>query len=66
MIRFQLNEKEEKEAREFMNKHKPCLVPTTIGGGFSFIFSPTSVGYSVIIKCDICGETLNVTDYDSW
>lgn len=33
---------------------------------FSYIISPTCIGESLSIRCNYCGETLDITDYDSW
>jgi hypothetical protein len=49
-----------------MEEHKKCHIPTTIGGQFSYIFTPTSVGVGVSIKCNCCGEEENITDYGCW
>lgn len=62
---FDLNEVEKSRAEEFKKIHKKCYRPTAIGGQFSYIFTPTSVGTAVSIKC-ICGEQENITDYDIW
>lgn len=64
---FELSEIESEEAKNFMEKHySSCYVPTTIGGMFSYIITPTGVGYSIEIRCNICGEIIDVTDYGSW
>ena len=36
-----------------------------IGGGFTYTFTPTSIGVIVKIKC-YCGAGCDLTDYDSW
>jgi hypothetical protein len=60
--------KEYKQIQAFKEKHKNCIRknPTTIGGGFSYIFTPTGIGTAVSIKCNICNEDENCTDYDCW
>lgn len=35
-----------------------------IGGGFSFVFSPSSIGTFTTYRCR-CGEEYNFTDYSS-
>ena len=37
-----------------------------IGGQFSFIFTPTSIGVAVQAKDALTGETLELTDYSDW
>ena len=64
---FELSELESEEAKKFMKEHySSCNQPTTIGGLFSYIITPTSIGYSISVRCNVCGETLDVTDYGSW
>ena len=65
-MKFELNDLEEEKAKEFKEKHKDCFVQSTIGGQFSYIFTPTGIGYGISIKCEICGEFEDITDYGSW
>lgn len=37
-----------------------------IGGGFSFTFTPTSIGSITTVKYSLTGEELDITDYDSF
>ena len=67
MIEFKLNEKEEVAANEFMKKHRhPKVNKGAIGGHLNYIFTPTSIGNACTIRCSICGEKENITDYNSW
>jgi len=36
-----------------------------IGGRLSFRFIPTGLGTSVVVEC-ICGEKINLTNFDEW
>lgn len=36
-----------------------------VGGCFSFVFTPTSIGCIEVIKC-ADGTELDLTDYDNW
>lgn len=36
------------------------------GGNLQYIFTPTSIGVSVVVKNVYLDEALDVTDYDSW
>ena len=67
MMVFKLNDKEEAAAEEFMQQHRhPEINKGAIGGHMEFIFTPTSIGDACSIRCDICGEEKNITDYDCW
>lgn len=37
-----------------------------IGGGLSYIFTPTSIGTSVRVKSAFTNNELDVTDYGEW
>lgn len=67
-VKFELSEKEEKLAEKFEKKHLNCAKehPSTIGGAISYCFTRTGVGVSVVVKCNICNEIEDITDYDSW
>lgn len=60
---FKLNKKEKDKAEEFMKKHKSCRCN---GEYFSYIFTPTGIGYSIEIRCNSCNEVLDITDYSAW
>ena len=67
MNEFHLNEEEAKLAREFEREHwHPKVNKGAIGGHISYTFTPTSLGNSIVMKCNICGQTKNITDYGSW
>ena len=67
MIEFKLNEKENKKKKKFLQEHRhPEIYKGAIGGHMNFIFTPTSIGDTCIIKCTICNTEKNITDYDSW
>ena len=62
-MNFIINDKQEKLVKEFKQKHKECLKKKL---GIAYCFTPCSIGNSVSIKCNGCGETKNITDYDNW
>lgn len=67
MIKFELNDKEEKLYNEFCTKHiHKDVNKGAIGGHISITFTLTSIGDGKSIKCGICGEEQNITDYDVW
>ena len=45
---------------------KPLIKFGPYPNHFSYIIDPTGIGYGVSIKCNYCGETLDITDYDTW
>ena len=65
---FKLCETEQVYAQNFIKEHSICLKqhPSTIGGGISYIFTPTGVGTIVEIQCNICGTKTDISDYDKW
>lgn len=67
MLKFELNDKEEKLYNEFCTKHMHKNVNKgAIGGHISIRFVLTSVGDGKLIKCGICGKEQDITDYDVW
>ena len=67
MTEFKLSEKEAKAAEEFEKQHShPNTYKGAIGGHMEYIFTHTSIGNACTVKCSICGESKNITDYDIW
>lgn len=67
MIEFKLNEKENECAEKFIRKHRhPETYKGSIGGHLQYVFTPTSVGVACAIKCKVCRDVENITDYSSW
>lgn len=67
MIEFKLSEKENELAEKFLQEHiHPEIYKGAIGGHINFIFTPTSIGDAVSIKCNICDTIKNITDYNNW
>jgi hypothetical protein len=70
-MKFELTEGENEQAREWIAKHTPTcpnvedLETTAIGGCWTYMFTPTSIGTVVKVKC-ACGEMQDVTDYKEW
>ena len=62
---FELNDSEEKLYNEFCEKHKHKDVNKgAIGGNISIKFTVTSIGDMPTVRCGVCGEEKNITDYD--
>lgn len=68
MVKFELSDKEESQARTFQEEQtsKQASSFSPIGGRFSYIITPTSVGHLVVIKDNQIGDEKNITEYDSW
>jgi len=49
-------------------KHIKChkRYAGAIGGQYSYEFTPTSIGTVFKIKCSICNNELNLTNYENW
>ena len=74
-FRFELDDKETEEARKFMAEHnhseelrkkKGNPFFSTLGQQFSFEFIPGGLGDEVVIKCNHCKETKDITNIDNW
>lgn len=61
-----LSPNEYKNIKEFKLKHCSCKKKHGLAGHYSYIFTPTGIGYVLEIKCNRCGEIKNITDYDNW
>lgn len=61
---FELNDTEYQRAVEFEKRHRHYS--GAIGGHMSIEFSLTSIGCAKKVKCSICNESENITDYFEW
>ena len=70
MKRFEISDKQEEKIKEFKEKHKECskTLPMATDGKypFTYMFIPGGIGTIAKIKCNVCDEELNITDYDNW
>lgn len=62
--KFELNDTEYQKAVEFEKKHRHYS--GAIGGHISVEFSLTGLGCAKTVKCFICDESENITDYSHW
>lgn len=48
--------------------HYPVKLPYygAIGGGFKFTFTPLGIGMACTVTESITGESIDLSDYDSW
>lgn len=63
---FELHGREPEIAKKFAEAHKNCRSKSALSEKFQYTFIPGGIGNVVIIKCLICGEEKNITDYDIW
>lgn len=60
-----LTPNEDKNVKEFKLKHCSCKNKFDTSH-YSYILTPTGIGYILEIKCNRCGEIKNITDYNNW
>jgi uncharacterized protein CbrC (UPF0167 family) len=65
-VSFELHGKEPENAKAFAEKHKKCYSRSATSEKFQYTFVPGGIGTGVSMKCLICGEESNITDYDIW
>ena len=55
---FPISKAEEEKINEFIKKHNEIhgSYHGCSGGGFTYIFYPTAIGTSGVIRCDLCKE----------
>jgi len=63
MISFELTEEQEKALTEW--KAAQEFPSATIGGAYTYSFTPTGLGTIVVVKC-VNKNTIDLTDYDNW
>lgn len=52
--------------RKLIGKPLYKIKPGPYPSKFSYIVSYTGIGQALGIKCNYCGESLDITDYDCW
>ena len=63
---FELTDKEYEMACDFAERHRHREISKgAIGGHLTVSYTLTSLGTFPSIKCSICGEEENITDYGS-
>ena len=59
----QISDNEKKAERAFRDSHyKSCKN----GSKYLYELTGTGIGTAITIKCPVCGEEKNITDYDCW
>ena len=67
-MQFNVNSKEVLDWMQEHNKNCPYADPmkqSTIGGRFTYSFTPTGLGCIKTIKC-VCGEEFDLTHSEDW
>lgn len=65
-MEFKVEGKEFLDWEEFRERHKDCEFTSTIGGKFSFTFTPTGLGNIIEVKCNACKKEEDITNIDYW
>lgn len=63
---FTMNDVEYARAVVFAVKHARCMSKSALSEKFEYIFIPGGMGTAKCIKCLICKEEENITDFDCW
>lgn len=62
---FELTEAQLKKINKWI-KSNPTPLTGTIGGRYTYSFTPTSLGVVMMVKNNTSGEELDVTEYWEW
>lgn len=66
-MKFELDATEQQACQEFYRKHSMCMSKSgAIGECFSYIITPTGLGTILEVKCNVCGKSKTITDFDNW
>ena len=56
-----------KACKEFYHEHSMCMSKSgAMGECFSYIITPTGLGTILEVKCNVCGKSKTITDFDNW
>lgn len=62
---FTMSAKEAEAIKEFKAKHFSCQ-SDRLSTSYEYVLTGTGIGTAISIRCPVCGEEKNVTDYDMW
>lgn len=68
-LTFKITGTELDKVNEFKKKHRESCTNKqnlTAGEYWTYKFIPGGIGTIITIKCNLCGEEENVTDYNCW
>ena len=67
---FTLTDEQQKKVDEFKDKHSDCYdkMSTSTDGKhhISYIVTPGGVGTTISVRCNHCGEIMDITEYNKW
>lgn len=64
---FSLSDKQAKKALEWIKDRKADKrYGGAIRGRFSYTFAPTTLGLVCIVRDDLSGEEIDLSDYEGW
>jgi hypothetical protein len=68
VIKFEANEVEQETFNAWSAEHLPKCGPAmdAMHMRWEFTFTSGSIGNSIVVKCLLCGEEKNITDYSCW
>lgn len=62
---FELDKDQSKKISKWI-KHFDKVYEGAIGGRFTYMFTPTSLGIVIKVQDGVTRDILDVTDYDTW
>jgi len=65
-FRFVLTEDIQKQYDDYIAECEKIADHTAIGGRYSYVVTPTSLGTAVMIEDSISKKVLDLTDYNTW
>ena len=65
-IEYELNKLEKGLFGLFKKKHNEHPIGTCDGGQYSYRITPSSIGTTITVICNECGEEKNITDFSDW
>jgi hypothetical protein len=65
MKTFTLTDAQEAKYEKWCKSHRCRAEQTTIGGKYTFHFTPTGAGETVDVTC-VCGKKLELTEWENW
>lgn len=65
-MKFELTGSELELCDKFRSKMERIEDSSTIGGRFSYVFTPNGIGMTVEILDNLLDRSLDVTDYSRW
>lgn len=68
-MEYKLSKRDEDAIQAFQQaqekKHGPEFASAIGGGRYTFLLRPTSIGTICLYQC-FCGDSLDLSDYESW